>query len=81
MGNEVDLINLLVGGILQIAQPESEIGSRLHLSVVMSYVESVDDDDSSLLQLSSQKKNSNLSLLYHRQSYTMKGANPLNNIR
>ncbi|KAI3877064.1 hypothetical protein MKW92_019615 [Papaver armeniacum] len=81
VGNEVDLINSLVGGILQIAQPGSEISSRLHLSVVMSYGASVDDEDSSLLQLNTQKKNSNLSLFYPRQSYTMKGANLINNIR
>ncbi|KAI3881794.1 hypothetical protein MKX03_002808 [Papaver bracteatum] len=81
VGNEVDLINSLIGGILQTAQPGSEISSRLHLSVVMSYGASVDDEDSSLLQSNSQKKNSNLSLLYPRQSYTMKGANLINNIR
>ncbi|XP_026410182.1 uncharacterized protein LOC113305341 [Papaver somniferum] len=63
-------INSLVGGILQIAQPGSEIGSRLHLSVVMSCGASVDDEDSSLLQLNSLKENSNLSLLFPRQSYT-----------
>ncbi|KAI3843996.1 hypothetical protein MKX03_000361 [Papaver bracteatum] len=81
VGNEVECINSLVSGILQIAQPGSEIGSRLHLSVVMSYGASVDDDDNSLSQLNSLKENSNLSLLYPRQSYTMKGANLLNNIR
>ncbi|XP_026449247.1 uncharacterized protein LOC113349490 [Papaver somniferum] len=81
VGNEVDLINSLVGGILQTAQPGSEIASRLHLSVVMSYGSSVDDEDSSLLHLNSQKKNSSLSLLCPRQSYTMKGANLINNIR
>ncbi|XP_026380336.1 uncharacterized protein LOC113275113 isoform X1 [Papaver somniferum] len=81
VGNEVEYINSLVGGILQIAQPGSEIASRLHLSVVMSYGASVDDEDSSLLQLNSLKENSNLSLLFPRQSYTMKGANLLNNIR
>ncbi|KAI3978280.1 hypothetical protein MKX01_003443 [Papaver californicum] len=81
VGNEVDLTNMLVGGILQIVQPGSEIGSRLHFSVVMSYGASVDDEDSSLLQLNLQKKNSNLSLIYPRQSYTMKGANLLNNVR
>ncbi|KAI3852539.1 hypothetical protein MKW98_028618 [Papaver atlanticum] len=81
VGNEVECINSLVGGILQIAQPGSEIGSRLHLSVVMSYGASVDDDDNSLSQLNSLKENSNLSLLYPRQSYTMKGVNLLNNIR
>ncbi|KAI3901452.1 hypothetical protein MKW92_008191 [Papaver armeniacum] len=81
VGNEVECINSLVGGILQIAQPGSEIGSHLHLSVVMSYGASVDDEDTSLLQLNSLKENSNLSLLFPRQSYTMKGANILNNIR
>ncbi|XP_026451060.1 uncharacterized protein LOC113351257 [Papaver somniferum] len=59
----VDLINSLVGGILQIAQPGSEISSRLHLSVVMSYGTSVDNEDSSLL--------------FPRQSYTTTGLNML----
>ncbi|KAI3938469.1 hypothetical protein MKW92_030803 [Papaver armeniacum] len=68
---EVDLINSL----------DQKISSRLHLSVVMGYGASVDDEDNSLLQLNTQKKNSNLSLFYPRQSYTMKGANLINNIR
>ncbi|OVA11721.1 hypothetical protein BVC80_41g5 [Macleaya cordata] len=82
IGNEVEWVNALVGGILQIAQPGSEIGSRLHFSVVMSYGGLVEDEDTSLLQLISQKEtNSDLSLLVPRQSYTMKGANLVNNTR
>ena len=37
IANDVEYIDALVDGIMRIAQPGSEIGSRLHLSLVMSY--------------------------------------------
>lgn len=73
--DDLEFINSLVGGILNVAQPGSEIGSRLHFSVVLSYGSVSEDDDSSKLSISSGKdeKNSALSMLFPRQSYTMKG--------
>ncbi|KAF8400985.1 hypothetical protein HHK36_014288 [Tetracentron sinense] len=82
LGNELDWINGLVGEIIQIAQPGSEIGTRLHFSLVMSYGAVSESDDSSLSILISQKeKNSDISLLFPRQSCTIKGGNLLNNVR
>ncbi|XP_043708451.1 uncharacterized protein LOC122657718 [Telopea speciosissima] len=80
--NELEWVNNLVGGIIQTAQPGSEVGSRLHVSIIMSYGAVSNDEDPNLSMLISQKGiNSNLSLLIPRQSYTMKGGNLLNNIR
>ncbi|KAJ0090876.1 hypothetical protein Patl1_13020 [Pistacia atlantica] len=82
VANDVEYINSLVGGIMQIAQPGSEVGSRLHLSVLMSYgcVSEADDSDLSVL-ISTDEKNSFLSKLIPHQSYTMKGENPRNDVR
>ncbi|KAF8388831.1 hypothetical protein HHK36_025511 [Tetracentron sinense] len=82
IGNELDWINGLVGEIIQVTQPGSEIGSRLHFSLVMSYGAVSENDDSSLSTLISQKeKNFDISSIFPRQSFTMKGGNLLNNIR
>lgn len=82
IASEIEYINGLVGRIMQIAQPESEIGSRLHLSVVMNYGVVLEDDDPSLSVLVTTGKNkSDLSLLFPRQSYTMKGGKPRDNVR
>ncbi|XP_044471648.1 uncharacterized protein LOC123200523 isoform X2 [Mangifera indica] len=82
IADDVDYINSMVGSILQIAQPGSEVGSRLHVSVLMSYgcVSEADGSDLSVL-ISMDKKNSFLSKLIPRQSYTMKGENPRNDVR
>ncbi|KAF6142167.1 hypothetical protein GIB67_037085, partial [Kingdonia uniflora] len=78
----IKLINELVGETLQIAQHGSEIGSRLHFSIVMSYGALSEDEDPSLSSLTLQKeRNPNLSVLFPRQSYTMKGSNLVDNIR
>ncbi|TXG61195.1 hypothetical protein EZV62_012558 [Acer yangbiense] len=80
--NDTEYINALLGGILQIAQPGSEVGLRLHLSVVMSYGYVMEADQSNLsILIPKDDKNSNLSKLFPRQSYTMKGENPRNDVR
>ncbi|KAK3224548.1 hypothetical protein Dsin_011573 [Dipteronia sinensis] len=80
--NDTEYINALLGGILQIAQPGSEVGLRLHLSVVMSYGYAMEADQSNLsILIPKDDKNSNLSRLFPRQSYTMKGENPRNDVR
>ncbi|KAF3447523.1 hypothetical protein FNV43_RR12709 [Rhamnella rubrinervis] len=71
---DMEYINSLVGGILCKAQPGSEISSHLHLSVVMSYGSVSEDDESNLSVLTKKdERNSELPLLFPRQSYTMKG--------
>ena len=82
IADEIEYINGLVGRIMQTVSPGSEIGSRLHLSLVMSYGAVSKDDDTSLSVLATKdENNSDLSLLFPRQSYTMKGGNPRNNVR
>ncbi|XP_059644795.1 uncharacterized protein LOC132286470 isoform X2 [Cornus florida] len=77
-----EYVNGLVGGIMHIAQTAAEIGSRLHMSVVMSYGAVSDDDNHSLsVLITKDENNSDISLLFPRQSYTMKGGNQRKNIR
>ncbi|KAL5838601.1 hypothetical protein ACOSQ3_015770 [Xanthoceras sorbifolium] len=80
--NDTEYINALVGSILQITQPGSEVDSRLHLSVVMSYGHVMEADKSNLsILIPKDVKNSDLLKLVPRQSYTMKGENPRNDVR
>lgn len=82
IANDVEYINGLVGKILHKALPGSEIGSRLHLSVVMSYGDVSENDDPSLsVLINKYLKNSDLSFLFPQQSYTVKGGNQRNNVR
>lgn len=75
-------VNALVGGIVQIAQPGSEISSRLHLSLVMSYGNVPEDNDPKLsVFINKDEKNSDLSVLFPRQSYTVRGENPRKDVR
>ncbi|XP_057786118.1 uncharacterized protein LOC131003605 isoform X2 [Salvia miltiorrhiza] len=71
----IDLVDRLVGDFLHKAVSESYIGSRLHMSVIMSYGATLGDED---LQLSvsnvTNKDVGELSRLFPRQSYTMKGS-------
>lgn len=75
-------INSLVGHIMHVAQPGSEIGPRLHLSVIMSYgsVSDADNLDFSVL-VSDDKRNSDFSALFPRQSFTMKGEKQRDDVR
>ncbi|XP_047327447.1 uncharacterized protein LOC124931102 [Impatiens glandulifera] len=73
-------VNGLVGSLVKnIDEPDSEIGLRLHLSILMSYGTVVDADDSfSVLK----SNDSDLSrLLQPSQSYTMRGRNLRSNVR
>ncbi|KAL8266998.1 hypothetical protein R6Q59_004342 [Mikania micrantha] len=75
-------INSLVGEIISKTKPKSLIGSRLHLSVVLSYGEISNDDESNFTILNKNGSlQSGFASLYPRQSYTMKGSNPRRNIR
>lgn len=78
----MEYINALVGVILRTAQPATEVGLRLHLSAVLSYGY-VSEADSSIFSvlISKDEKSSDLSVLFPRQSYTMKGETPRNDVR
>lgn len=78
---KIEFVNALVGAILHMAEPGSEIGSRLHLSVVISYG-SVSDDNVNLTNLDARDgNNSHLSAFFPRQSYTARGESRRSNVR
>ncbi|GMI81396.1 hypothetical protein like AT5G11810 [Hibiscus trionum] len=80
--SDVEFMNALLGAIMCIAKPGSEIGSRLLLSLVMSYglVSTADDPSLSILS-TKDEKNPHLSVLFPKQSYTMRGESPRNDVR
>ncbi|KAL5987763.1 hypothetical protein ACLOJK_035516 [Asimina triloba] len=79
---DIEWINSLVGGVMQIAQPGSVLASRLHFSVVMSYeVDANAEDDDSLTLVSEKETSFHVPLLFPQQSYTRKGGKLLNDIR
>ncbi|XAR69255.1 hypothetical protein NMG60_11000771 [Bertholletia excelsa] len=78
---DTEYINGLVGQIMHIAEPGSEIGSRLHLSLVMSYGPVSGNDDQNFSVICRDEINSHLLSLFPRQSYTAKGSNLRNNVR
>ncbi|KAK7291006.1 hypothetical protein RIF29_05838 [Crotalaria pallida] len=79
---DMEYINALVGEIMSLAQPGSDIGSRLHLSVVLSYGNVLKDDDLKYsVTKRADKKNSYLSTLFPLQSYAMKGGIPRKDVR
>uniref|UniRef100_A0A5B7BLK8 Uncharacterized protein n=1 Tax=Davidia involucrata TaxID=16924 RepID=A0A5B7BLK8_DAVIN len=79
---DIEYVNGMVGELLHIAQPGSEIGSHLHLSLVMSYGAVSEDNNPSLsVLITRDENNSDLSLLFPRQSYIMKGGNLRKNVR
>lgn len=79
---DVEYIDALVGGIMRQAQPGSDVSSRLHLSLVMSYGKVLEDDESKFpVSKRVDENNSYLSLLYPLQSYAMKGGVPRKDVR
>nr|XP_025660055.1 uncharacterized protein LOC112755931 isoform X2 [Arachis hypogaea] len=79
---EMEYVNGLVGEIMSQAQPGSDVGSRLHLSVVMSYGNVLEGDDSKYsVSKRADEKNSYLSELFPLQSYAMKGGSPRKDVR
>ncbi|KAL2548503.1 hypothetical protein Fot_10033 [Forsythia ovata] len=79
---DIELVNSLVGELMHIAQPGTHIGSRLHMSIIMSYGASLEDDNSKF-SVSDAKHKNNFGLLplFPRQSYTMKGGKPREDVR
>ncbi|PSR89314.1 Urease accessory protein like [Actinidia chinensis var. chinensis] len=78
---DTEYVNHLVGQIMHIADTGSEISSRLHMSVVMSYGTVSEDDDTNLSFVCGDGNNSDLTLLFPCQSYMVKGRNLRNNVR
>ncbi|XWS70258.1 hypothetical protein CRYUN_Cryun03dG0033100 [Craigia yunnanensis] len=80
--SDMEFINGLLGAIMLVAQPGTEIGSRLHLSLVMGYgyVSKADDPGLSVLNPICEK-NLHLSALFPNQSYTMRGESPRIDVR
>ncbi|KAM5566015.1 hypothetical protein ABKV19_019821 [Rosa sericea] len=81
IADDVEYLNALIGAIMNIGKPGTEISLRLHLSVVMSYGGTVEKDDPNLSLSISKDNNSNLSKLIPHQSYTMKGEVPRKDVR
>ncbi|KAH9620997.1 hypothetical protein KSS87_021900 [Heliosperma pusillum] len=79
--DDLEYVNSLVGRILQVAKPGSEVASRLHLSIVMSYGDDSKDDLNLSLESLAEGNNSDLRCLVPRQSYTLKGVDLRNDIR
>ncbi|CAN4119252.1 unnamed protein product [Withania somnifera] len=79
---DLDHVNRLVGTLVRMAHPGTEVGSRLHMSVLLGYgaVREADDSTFSIAD-SRQENNSKLSLIFPRQSYTIKEAKPRPNVR
>ncbi|KAL2471961.1 hypothetical protein Adt_40097 [Abeliophyllum distichum] len=79
---DIEFVNHLVGELMHMAQLETDIGSRLQMSIIMSYGATLVGDNS-IFSVSDAKPKSNneLSLLFPRQSYTMKGGKPNKNVR
>ncbi|KAI3468132.1 hypothetical protein Pfo_024795 [Paulownia fortunei] len=78
----IELLDHLVGDLLHMAQSETDISSRLHMSIIMSYGVTLEDDHLEFsVSDTKPKNNSELLLLFPCQSYMMKGGKPRKNIR
>ncbi|CAH8282070.1 unnamed protein product [Eruca vesicaria subsp. sativa] len=81
-GDNVGMIDSLIGSIMRMAQPGSEIAPRLHISVVLSYG-FVTDKDVSVFNVKTSQEGMNLAFqgLVPRQSYTMRGEKTRDDVR
>ncbi|KAF5748314.1 hypothetical protein HS088_TW04G00266 [Tripterygium wilfordii] len=79
--NDVKDMDALVDNIIHMAQPGSEIGARLHLSVVMSYGSVAEANYLDFSVMGSASGNADLAALFPRQSYTMNGEKPRTDVR
>ena len=82
-GDNVGMIDSLIGSVMRMAQPGSEIAPRLHLSLVLSYG-SVTDKDVSVFNFKKTPQegiNPAFQGLVPRQSYTVRGEKTRDNVR
>ncbi|XP_028125868.1 uncharacterized protein LOC114322692 isoform X2 [Camellia sinensis] len=77
---DTEYVNGLVGQIMQIEERAAEISARLHMSLVMSYGLVSENNDPNLSVICKDEKHSNLSSLFPRQSYVVKGMNLRKNV-
>ncbi|CAF2350719.1 BnaAnng31580D [Brassica napus] len=82
-GDNVRTINSLIGSIMRMSQPGSEIAPRLHLSLVLSYGSVTDKDvsDFNVKKTPQEGINPAFQGLVPRQSYTMRGEKTRDNVR
>ncbi|KAJ0260811.1 Uncharacterized protein HA466_0040550 [Hirschfeldia incana] len=80
--DNMGMLDSLVGSIMKMAQPGSEIAPRLHLSVVLSYG-SVTEKDVSVFNVKTPQEGVNPAFagLVPRQSYTMRGEKTRDDVR
>lgn len=78
----IEDVDGVVGELMKMAQLGTEVGSRLHLSVVLSFG-NVSNDNHSRFSIADNRheSNSELRTLYPCQSYTTKGGKPRENVR
>lgn len=79
--SDVEWVDAFVGAIMRQAESGSDVGSRLHLSVVMSYGKVLEEDESRFSVSKVDEKDSGFSTLYPLQSYAMKGGVPRKDVR
>nr|GMD95877.1 uncharacterized protein LOC109158375 [Ipomoea batatas] len=79
---DIEHVNGLVGELINEAQPGTGVGSQLHLSVLLSFGAVLENENSSFSVASNRHENNpELSALFPRQSYTLKGGKPRENVR
>ncbi|KAL8107277.1 hypothetical protein AgCh_023907 [Apium graveolens] len=78
---DIEFLNSLLGGLMQIAPLGSDIGSRLHLSLVLGYGDISQDDPNLSVSVTNQSSNSKFSSLFPRQSYSLKGMDLRTDVR
>ncbi|GER32548.1 hypothetical protein STAS_08613 [Striga asiatica] len=79
---DLEFLDRLVGDLLHTAGPETDVGSRLHMSVVLSYGATSGDSDLEFSFVDAKSKSNAETLpFYPRQSYMMKSGKPRENIR
>ncbi|KAL0888091.1 hypothetical protein Bca101_012074 [Brassica carinata] len=81
-GDDVGVIDSLIGSVMRMTHPGSEIVPRLHLSLVLSYG-SVTDKDVSVFPVKTPQEGINPAFqgLVPRQSYTMRGEKTRDDVR
>nr|GME12475.1 uncharacterized protein LOC109158375 [Ipomoea batatas] len=79
---DIEHVNGLVGELINTAQPGTGLGSHLHLSVLLSFGAVIENENSNFSVADGRHENSpELSRLFPRQSYTLKGGKPRENVR
>ncbi|XP_031104322.1 uncharacterized protein LOC116007706 isoform X2 [Ipomoea triloba] len=79
---DIEHVNGLVGELINTSQPRTGVGSQLHLSVLLSFGAIIENENSNFSVADGRHENSlELCRLFPRQSYTLKGGKPRENVR